>query len=209
MTTPKTMKVTYKVNSLFSRAKVRAVAWKDGVRSFANIVPVKTAAEGSQEAVPNGEAVTTGVEHTFIWQVSDDWSIDLAKVAVEVLAEEAGLLPQDLVTIPATETHAKMTFTVNTPTTAQLFNALVWYYADGDSALTVSNGVVRINGTQVVSGSSLSTSTTNATALLNYLYGKLGYKVLSGSDLSYAKAMTRLSLSNSGLTQLSVKISEE
>lgn len=208
MTTPKTMKVTYKVIT-FSRAKVRAVAWKDGVRSFANIIPVKTAAEGSPETVPNGEAVTAGVEHTFIWQVSADWNIDLAKVAVEVLAEDAGLLPQDLVTIPATEAHVAMTITTNVPTTYHLFNALVWHYADGDPALTVSNGVVKINGTQVANGTSLTAYGCNNTALLNYLYGKMGYKVLTGADLIYAREATEIEFANSGLNQVSVKISEE
>ena len=209
MTTPKTMKVTYQVSSGFSRAKVRAVAWKDGVRSFANIIPVKTAADDSPEAVPNGETVATGVKHTFIWQVSADWNIDLAKVAVEVLAEDAGLLPQNLVTIPAIATHAKITITTNAPTTEQLFNALVWYYVNRDSALTVSNGVVKINGTQVASGASLTAWGCNNTTLLNYLYGKMGYKVLTGADLTYAREATEIEFANSGLNQVSIKISEE
>ena len=232
MTTPKTMKVTYTVNSPFSRAKVRAVAWKDGVRSFANIIPVKTAAEGSLEAVPNGESVTTGVEHTFVWQVAADWNIDLAKVAVEVLVEEAGLLPQDLVTIPATETHAKMTITTNVPTTEQLFNALIWHYAEGDEALVVTGGVMKVNGTAIANGARLPDAEdwngsyhlptdgdyrlwstawkANATALLNYLYGKMGFKVLEGADLSYAREATEIGLPVSGeLDQVSVKISEE
>ena len=52
-----------------------------------------------------------------------------------------------------------------------------------------------------MSGASVST-------LLNYLYGKMGYKVLSGEDYTYAKAATRLDLAKEGLGQVSVKIAE-
>ena len=209
MTTPKTMRVTYSVESTQPTVKVRAVAWKDGVRSFANIVPVKTAAGGSPEAVPNGGEVATGVAHTFVWQVSADWATDLDKVALEILVEEGTLLPQEKITIPALGEHPAMTLTRNGLTTLQLFDALVWCYAEGDNTLTVTNGVVKVNGTQVANGSSISTSNTNVTTLLNYLYGKMGYRVLAGEDLAWARAATRLKLDDSGLGQVSVKITEE
>lgn len=210
MTTPKTMRVTYKITQAKgATAKVRAVAWKDGVRSFANIVPVKTTAAGSPEEVPNGGEVTTGVEHTFVWQVSSDWSTDLDKVALEILVEEGNILPQEIVTIPAMAGHAKMTITRNRINPDSLFNALLWCYAEGDSALTVSNGIVKVNGTLVANGASLTASGCNNTALLNYLYGKLGYKVLAGADLTYAREATEIEFANSGLNQVSVKISEE
>ena len=209
MTTPKTMRVTYAVESEQPTVKVRVVAWKDGVRSFANIVPVKTAAEGSPEAVPNGGEVTTGEEHTFVWQVSANWATDLDKVAMEILVEEGTLLPQEKITIPALVDHPEMAITRNRLVSWQLFDALVWCYAEEDEALTVTNGVVRVNGTQVANGATLSTANTNATALLNYLYGKMGYKVLAGEDLAWARAATRLELADSGLNQVSVKIAEE
>ncbi len=209
MTTPKTMRVTYSVESTQSTVKVRAVAWKDGVRSFANIVPVKTAAEGTPEAVPNGGEVATGVAHTFLWQVSDDWATDLDKVALEILVAEGTLLPQEKITIPALDDHPAMTLTRNSLEPWQLFDALVWCYAEGDDTLTVTDGVVKVNGTQVASKATLSTSNTNATALLNYLYGKMGYRVLAGEDLAWARAATRLELADSGLDQVSVKITEE
>ena len=209
MTTPKTMRVTYAVESKLPTVKVRAVAWKDGVRSFANIVPVKTAAEGSPEAVPNGGEVATGVEHTFVWQVSANWATNLDKVAMEILVEEGTLLPQEKITIPALVDHPEMTITRNRLASWQLFDALVWCYAEGDKALVVTDGVVKVNGTQVANGSSISTSNSNATALLNYLYGKMGYKVLAGEELAWARAATRLELADSGLDQVSVKIAEE
>ncbi len=176
------------------------MAWKDGVRSFANIVPVRTG-----EDIPNGESVNTNEEHTFVWNVASDWATDLDKVAVEILVQEGTLLPQELVTIPATKTHKAMTITRNALAEPWLFNALVWCVAEGDEQLAVTDGRVSIDGTQIASGTSLS----NDTALLNYLYGKMGYKVLAGEEISYAESATRLDFANSGLRQVSVKIEEE
>ena len=140
MTTPKTMKVTYKVESKQAKVKVRAVAFKDGVRSFANVVPVKSGTD-----VPNGAEVTANEEHTFVWNISEDWDIDLAKVAVEILVEEGTLLPQELITIPgAPMNRADMTITRNTLSEAQAFDALLWCYAE-DLATGVST-LVLVNG---------------------------------------------------------------
>ncbi len=203
MTTPKTMAVTYTVKSELPSVKVRAVAFKDGVRSFANLVPVKTG-----EGVPQGGAVATNTEHSFVWQVDKDWNTELDKVAVEILVQEGTLLPQELITIPATNAHAAMTITRNAHPTDLLFNALLWCMAEGDEALINNNGTVRVNGTQIASGTSVSTSGTSVTTLLNYLYGKMGYKVLAGDDLTYAKAATRIDFANSGTRQVAVKIEE-
>ena len=224
--TPKTIKVTYTVRSELPSVKVRAVAWKDGKRSFANIVPVRTG-----EGVPHGESVSTNEEHTFVWDVASDWATDLDKVAVEILVQEGTLLPQERITIPATKTHKAMTITRNALTEPWLFDALVWCYAEGDSRLVVSDGRVSVAWTEIARGGKLPDDhywlldigvssvdynwNTKATALLNYLYGKMGYKVLAGEDLEYAEAATRLDFadavdyySSQALRQVSVKIEE-
>ena len=206
MATPETMKVSYTVTSDLPSVKVRAVAFKDGVRSFANIVPVRTG-----EGVPLGESVKTNVEHTFVWEVASDWKTDLDKVAVEILVQgETGtLLPQEQITIPATETHKAMTITRNALAEPWLFDALVWCVAEGDEQLQIADGVVSVGGVAVANGNKLiGTDTTAATALLNYLYGKMGHKVLAGEELAYAKTMTRLDFASEGLRQVSVKIDE-
>lgn len=220
------MKVTYSVKSEKEKVKVRTVAFKDGVRSFANVVPVKSGTD-----VPNGAEVTANEEHTFVWNISEDWDIDLAKVAVEILVEEGVLLPQELITIPgAPMNRADMTITRNTISEAQAFDALLWCYAEeiasGVSTLTLSSGVVKIGTKVVAAGNKVATDeyrigwvkpgetnttytySASATTLLNYLYGKMGYKVLSGEDYTYAKAATRLDLAKEGLGQVSVKIAE-
>ncbi len=205
MLTPKTMKVTYKVTGVKNadaKVKTHAVAFTDGVRSFANIVPVK-----SGENVPDGGEVAAGVEHSFVWNVPEDWDEDLAKVKVEILVQEGQLLPQELITIPANGTNKVMTITRNSIPEYLLFNALLWCYAGGDGALTLSSGVLKANGTTICNGSTLS-SGSYYRPLLNYLYGKMGYKVLTGDDLAYAKKATRINFASSGLNQVAVKIEE-
>ena len=220
MTTPKTMKVSYTVTSDLPSVKVRAVAFKDGVRSFANIVPVRTG-----EGVPKGDSVKTNVEHTFVWDVASDWDTDLDKVAVEILVQGETLLPQEQITIPATETHKAMTITRNVLKEPWLFDALVWCVAEGDERLQVQNGSVVVDGVIVIAqkdklptdgfwmdNGSHPIWKNEATALLNYLYGKMGYKVLAGEDLAYAERATRLDFAdengNTPLRQVSVKIDE-
>ena len=202
MTTPKTMKVSYTVTSDLPSVKVRAVAFKDGVRSFANIVPVRTG-----EGVPRGESVETNVEHSFVWEVESDWDTDLDKVAVEILVQgETGtLLPQEQLTIPATGTHKAMTITRNALTEQWLFDALVWCYAEGDEQLQITDGRVSVGGVDIARGNKL---IGDNTTLLNYLYGKMGYKVLAGENLAYAERATRLDFASEGLRQVSVKIDE-
>ena len=207
MITPKMMRVSYLIYSdKRDKAKVYALAFEDGERSFAKVVPVKTAATDSPEAVPNGHEVTTNAEHTFVWNVPADWDTDLSKVMVEILVQEGELLPLELITIPGDATIPDMTITCNALPQNELFNALLWCYASGDTSLTNTNGVLKVKGTQIANGSSLSSTGAQATALLNYLYGKMGYKVLSGDDLSYAEEMTEIEFSSSGLTQVAVKL---
>lgn len=204
--TPKTIQITYTVKSELPSVKVRAVAWKDGKRSFANIVPVQTG-----EGVPKGESVTTNEEHTFVWDVASDWATDLDKVAVEILVQEGTLLPQELITIPATKTHPAMTITRNALAEPWLFDALVWCVAEGDERLSVIDGLVFVDGTNVAQGEFLDIGITYyemKTALLNFLYGKMGYKVLAGEELEYAEMATRLDFADIGLSQVSVKIEE-
>ncbi len=208
MTSAKTMKVSYTVTGDLPSVKVRAVAFKDGVRSFANIVPVRTG-----EGVPKGDSVETNVEHTFVWEVASDWATDLDKVAVEILVQGETLLPQEQLTIPATETHKAMTITRNVLTEPWLFDALVWCFAEGDERLQIKDGRVAVDGVDVANGNKLiGTDNTAATALLNYLYGKMGYKVLAGEDLAYAERATRLDFADESgekpLRQVSVKIDE-
>ena len=214
MTTPKTIKVTYTIHSnKRDKARVYALAFEDGERSFAKVLPVKTATADSPEAVPNGNEVATNTPHTFIWNVLADWDTDLSKVMVEILVMEGDLLSMELLTIPANGSHAEMTISTNTQTETSLFNALLWCYASGDPVLKNKDGFVTVGDILIAKYGCLPTNyydwdswETSTSALLNYLYGKMGYKILSGNDLTYANQMTRLDIPSSGLSQRAIKI---
>ena len=194
----KQFRVRYTIHSDLPKAKVRAVAFQDGVRSFANFVPVRTG-----NGVPHGEEVSTNEEHTFVWDVARDWGTDLAKVSVEILIQEGELLPQQLQVIPTSSEHKAMTITLNYITPEQAKATLLWCLAEGDEELELKNGEVRFQtaliatGTEVITVDSwpINYSTKgSATWLLRYLYGKMGYTVLEGEDLVYAERSLRRSL---------------
>lgn len=136
--------------------------------------------------------------------MSSDWATRLAKVKFEVLASDGELLPLELRTIPASDQYGKLEFSRNEITTSQVFDALLWLYADKDTGLTLSNGILRNGSTQLASGS----GTTNPSAI-DYIYSKMGYNLLSGAALNYVNRETRLGLSPSGARQYAYKIVED
>ena len=186
---PTIMDIKYKVTSTKDKVNVRILAYKDGVHSFANVLPVTTFVDGTEANV--GDGVTANVEHTVSWQVSKDWDADLAKVSVEVFVMEDNLLPLQLTTIPAKDGHPSVTFSRNEQSSEKVMNALYWLYADKTSDLTLENGVLKSGGKQLVNGTTLSTE--NA---LSYIYSKMGYGLLSGDTLKYVNDLMRSSISS-------------
>lgn len=191
---PTVMDVVYKVTSTRPMVQLRALAFQDGERSFAKVVRPTAFIEGTEANV--GDEITANVEHKLSWRISADWKIDLAKVKFEVLASDGDLLPLELTTIPKVGEHAAMEISWNAMTEQQVLDALLWLYADGEEGLTLSNGVLKNGTVQLVNKTSLSTA--NA---IGYVYGKMGFSVLSGDNLKYANEMTRLGLSPSGVRQ--------
>ena len=186
---PTIMDIKYKVASTKDKVNVRILAYKDGVRSFANALPLATLVDGTEANV--GDGVAANVEHTVSWQVSKDWDADLAKLSVEVFVMEDNLLPLQLTTIPANNGHPSVTFSRNSQSSEKVMNALYWLYADKTSGLTLEKGVLKSGGKQLVNGTSLSTE--NA---LSYIYSKMGYGTLSGDTLKYVNNLMRSSISS-------------
>ena len=186
---PTIMDIKYTVTSTKEKVNVRILAYKDGVRSFANALPLATFVDGTAANI--GDGVAANVEHTVSWQVSKDWDADLAKLSVEVFVMEDNLLPLQLTTIPAMGDKAAVTFSRNEQSSEKVMNALYWLYADKTSDLTLENGVLKSGGKQLVNGTSLSTE--NA---LSYIYSKMGYGVLSGDTLKYVNDLMRSSISS-------------
>lgn len=214
---PTIMDVDYVVLSSKSKADVRVVAFKDGVRSFANIVLPDTFVDGTGSNV--GDGVAANVTNRISWQVSADWDIDLAKVRFEVLVKPNDLLPMQFITIPATSSHAAIKISRNTLCEYQYFNALLWLYADGDRGLTLSNGDLKNEDCIIASGATIKTSTGSTSTYVSgkgyvytytksapeYIFGKMGYSLLTGAPLTYANNATRLGLSPSGAKQYAYK----
>ena len=191
---PTILDCVYRVRSKSPTVKVRALAFKDGVRSFANVVRPETFIEGTAANV--GDAVAANTELKLSWQVSVDWDIDLAKVKFEILATEDDLLPLELRTIPANGSNKAMEFSWNVLTDDQVFSALLWLFADKDAGMSLSNGMLKDGSSLLVTGNRLSDS-----AAISYVYSKMGFSTLSGDALTYANTMTRLGLSPNGLRQ--------
>ena len=183
---PTIMDVVYKVVSSNATVNVRALAFKDGDLSFTKIVRPETFVDGTDANI--GDGVPANVEHTVSWRVSADWPVELAKVSLAFFVSDQGLLPLELVTIPPANNHSEMTINVQRPISRDVFNALLWHYANRTDDLTLVDGVLKCGSTTLASGASLA----NSAAAVSYVYGKMGFDLLAGENLSYARMATRL-----------------
>lgn len=191
--------VVYRVKSKDSKVHVRVLAFEDGIRSFANVIRPETFVDDTAANV--GDNITANEDHTISWRVSADWKTDLSKMKFEVLAMRNNYLPLELITIPAIEGHAAMTITWNSFSPAQIINALYWIYADKDINVSVSSGNLKQGTTVLMKGETL----VDSAAALSYIYFKMGYSVLNGDKLTYARQATRLPLADDADCPFAVK----
>ena len=204
---PTVLDVTYRVKSAKPTVKVRALAFKDGVRSFANVVRPTEFIEGTAANI--GDAITANVERKLSWKVSADWQMNLTKFKFEVLAVEEDILPLELVKIPANGGNKPIEFSWNAITEPQVFDALLWLYADGDAGLTLVDGMLKNGSTQLANGASLYRTSSYVSGkgtvynyfAIDYVFSKMGFSVLSGTTLNYVNDATRLGLSPDGVRQ--------
>lgn len=199
---PTVLDVEFVVSSRKPTARVRVLAFEDGIRSFAKVVRPETFVDGTEPA--NWDAVQTGVTNRISWRVSSDWTTRLAKMKFEVLAAGESLLPLELIEIPASDSYGKMEISWNAMSKNRWFDALLWLYADNESGLELSNGVLKNGTTQLASGTGVS-----AVNAAQYVYSKMGFSLLSGNVLTYANGETRLGLSPDGVRQYGYKIVED
>jgi hypothetical protein len=144
------MDVVFRVNDPDdATVKVRALAFVDGVRSFANVLRPVTFVEGTAAKI--GDAIGSNTDHTLTWDVATDWNIDLGQVKFEILARDGrGLLAFDWITIPAAGGNPALMVSKNSPTNAEVLSALFWQYASGDSGLSLANGILTGNASSGV-----------------------------------------------------------
>ena len=224
-TDPTVMDVTYIVLSPKKTADVRILAFEDGERSFAKVVRPMTFVKdlsGNETAQNVGDNIAANVEHTLSWKVSADWATRLAKVKFEVLVKNGDLLPLKLRTIPASDKHGMMKFSLNTIADSQLFDALLWLYADSDERLILENGVLKERrnqwgGPSLMNGSEFYyykdrywpyTIYDGRRDAMQYIYSKFGYSLLEGALLDYVNEETRLGLSLDGVRWYAYKLDE-
>ena len=195
---PRAMEVTFSVEGTGEEVMTRAIAVKDGEVSFDNVIPIRSLSSGTLGKLP------TNVQHRFVWDIAKDWEADLENVKPVVLVREASLLPIDEVTLPGE--GALKPFTVNRVPLhwSQVFNLLLWCYAEGDARLSVSQGVVSVDGTPIVRGKEV----INLEKALEYLWGKVGYRAMTEEEARHWERVTRVSFASYGLGTLQVKIKE-
>lgn len=184
---------------------VRALAFQDGERSFLKVVRPETFVKdlnGNETAQNIGDNIAANVEHSLSWKVSADWAVDLAKVKFEILCSDQGKLPLDLITIPAANNNPAITVSYNNQTAANVFNALMWYYANGEKDLRLEDGYL-----YKTSGEYLSNRTTSDSMLfaVDYIFRKMGYESLNGELLNYSTSATRKKLAFNTSTHNAVK----
>ena len=192
---PTVLDVVYKVTSDKATVNVRALAFEDGERSFLKVVRPETFIDGTAANI--GDNIAANVEHSLAWKVSSDWDTDLAKVKFEVLCSDQGRLPLDLITIPAVNGSAQLTVSYNSQTSANVFNALLWHYADGAADLRIDDGYLYC-GNDLLSNR---TAPANMALAANYVFNKMGYEGLKGNVLEYARSATRKTLNFNTSTQ--------
>lgn len=200
-TDPTIMDVEYIVTSDSPTVRVGALAFKNGVRSFANVVRPETFVDGTAANI--GEEVAANVPHKLSWRVSADYGIELTKMKFEVIAQEGDLLPMEWIYIPKSDQYGKMKASYNTLSEVQVYDALMWLYAAKDSGLTLSGGVLKGGGYTLANGASSS-----GTSAVNYVFSKMGWTALSGAVLNYVNSETRKGLSPSGVKQYAYQIVE-
>jgi hypothetical protein len=191
------MDVVYRVNDPDdATVKTRALAFIDGERSFAKVIKPVTFAEGT--AAKLGDAIPSNTNHTITWDVAADWNIDLGQIKFEVLAMDGrGLLPFDWITIPAAEGNPALTISKDTPSDGAVLDAFLWQYADGDTGLTLSNGVLRgTTASGIFSGIDLANGATVNVYGTPFVYKRMNLDPASAIEIGYADSEARAGLLN-------------
>ena len=206
---PTVIDIGYKVTSCRPTVNVRALAFEDGVRSFAKVVRPETFVndtDGNPTAQNIGDGIETNVVLSLAWKVSADWATRLSKVRFDILARDRDLLPLEVQDFPADERHGKIQVSWNVIMESQIFDALMWLYADKAEGLTLEDGVLKAGGKTLARGTEL----VDGKGAAEFVYRAMGFDgVLSDELLNYVNEETRLGLEPDGVRQYAYKFIEE
>ena len=191
------MDVVYRVNDQDdATVKVRALAFINGIRSFTNVLRPVTFAEGT--AAKLGDAIPTNVNHTLTWDVSADWNIDLGQVKFEILCRDGrGLLAFDWITIPAAGGQPALKISKDSPSNAEVLNALFWHYADRNPALTLTNGLLSGSpNAGAFSGLTLASESSAGYYSTPFVLKSMNLAPAGSSEVAYGSTTARAGLLN-------------
>ena len=200
---PTIIDTVYRVTSVGTTCDTRILAFQDGSRSFASVVRPVSFVDGTGSNI--GDGVPANTDLTVSWQVSSDWSTDLAKVKIEILVKKDRLLPLGFYRVKDPETAKEYLVAKSTPSSTEVYDALMWLYADQTEGLTVSSGYLKNGSTYLASGTSISSSySANAT---QYVIRQMGFTPLasSGTLRTLINSALRTTLTPSGFNQWACK----
>lgn len=179
--------------------QVRALAFINGTRSFANVIR-PTAFVGDTSAVL-GSAVPTNTDRALTWDVAADWNVELGQLKFEILCrDERGLLAFDWITIPAAGEHAALTISKDTPPDAKVLDALFWEFAGGGNRVTLAaDGVLRggADAEQFV-GAILASGASLASYARPFVFWRMNLEAASVAEVNFAHTTARAALLNTG-----------
>ena len=180
--------------------KVRAIAFKDGVRILKNVIPIKTGI-----SIPDGNVVYPNQEYSFTWDVSEDLKdVSLCKMMVEILVQDRNLLPEENVWSECLGDFRNVMFSRNAIPRQFLFNSLLWQYAAGDPELTLEGNAIKYKNKTIAYGDSIDDGDgelIDENSLLDYFYSKLGFRRLTGKEAEEVEHHSYLHLQGSGIRQ--------
>lgn len=194
-----TFTVPYTVTSAYRNAtvEVRLIAFKNAERTLDSLViPSDISGVG---------VVSSGVEQEIGWKWHSSLGFEnVVRIFPELLVKDGDVLPKETIEVPAVEGQLEnpVTITRNGLSEKQVYQALLWYLAKKDSRLTIRGNAVFIDGQKVYEDDRFGF---DDTLLLNYLYGKEGYAVLSGSTLETVETILGTTFPRLGLGQVAIK----
>ena len=181
------MDIVFRVNDPDDNTvKTRALAFKDGARSFSHVIKPTTFVEGTGSKF--GDAIAANTDHTVTWDVAADWNIDLGQVKFEVLAMDGrGFLPFEWIGIPATSQNAAVTISKNSPGSDDVLDAFFWLYAGDDPDLVLQGSALRgASSAGVFSGLTLVDGSGLGNYAIPFIFKEMNLAVATPAEISTA-----------------------
>ncbi len=178
--------IDYRVTDTDSpTVEVHPLAFSDGVKDLAHVIPVITLTEGTGSNV--GPGVASNVDHRLSWNAAADWSANFGEVKVEVLANDGrGMLGFDLITIPAGGGNPELRISRTPYGDADFLSLWFWLLAKRDPSIALVAGVVKgVGGT--FDGVSLASGVTTTAAGRAFLLAKLNVREATTAEVNRAK----------------------